>query len=119
MQGRGRPLSVFASAATGVATGKPYECAAGTEDTITLTVTWGNNSGTIGTAVYTASWIAPKADVHSQQRFHYMGHTGELVVDQAHRGYTACTDKDGYNSINPLYMSYLPGPDGHFQGHHG
>ena len=26
-----------------------------------------------GTAVYTSSWIAPKSDVHSQQRFFYMG----------------------------------------------
>lgn len=39
-----------------------------------------------GTAVYTASWVAPKADVHSQQGFHYMGYTGEARVDQAHRG---------------------------------
>lgn len=85
---------------------------------------------------------APKADVHSQQRFHYMGHkgkynslgsdsaivlglfppclhAGELVVDQAHRGYTACTDAGGYASINPLYMAYLPGTDGNFNGHHG
>lgn len=27
----------------------------------------------VGTAVYTASWVAPKSDVHSQQRFFYMG----------------------------------------------
>ena len=26
-----------------------------------------------GTAVYTSSWVAPRSDVHSQQRFFYMG----------------------------------------------
>jgi D-galacturonate reductase len=26
-----------------------------------------------GTAVYTSSWVAPQSDVHSQQRFFYMG----------------------------------------------
>ncbi len=26
-----------------------------------------------GTAIYTSSWVAPKSDVHSQQRFFYMG----------------------------------------------
>jgi hypothetical protein len=26
-----------------------------------------------GSAVYTSSWVAPKSDVHSQQRFFYMG----------------------------------------------
>ena len=35
--------------------------------------------------VYTSSWVAPKSDVHSQQRFHYLGSKGELTVDQAHR----------------------------------
>ena len=61
---------------------------------------------------------APKADVHSQQRFHYMSHHGEVVIDQAHRGYTLTTDTDGLASPNPLYMSYVPGPDGHFNGAH-
>jgi D-galacturonate reductase len=83
-------------------------------------VTWENVvSHTKGTGIYTASWAAPKADVHSQQRFHYMGHKGEVVVDQAHRGYTVCTDADGFASVNPLYMAYQPGPDGHFNGHGG
>ena len=72
-----------------------------------------------GTAIYTASWSAPKADVHSQQRFHYMGHDGEITADQAHRGYYVTTHGDGIASVNPLYMSYLPGPDGNFNGHHG
>ena len=43
------------------------------EDTITLMVHWRNSDGSVGTALYTASWIAPKADCHTQQYFHYMG----------------------------------------------
>lgn len=31
------------------------------------------SDGSLGTGVYTSSWIAPKSDVHSQQRFFYMG----------------------------------------------
>ena len=41
--------------------------------------------------------------VHSQQRWFYMGHEGEIAVDQAHRGYTVCTDRDGFASVNPLF----------------
>jgi D-galacturonate reductase len=85
------------------------------EDTITLMVQWenlelegGELSGHIGTAVYTASWIAPQSDVHSQQRFFYMGQQGEISVDQAHRGYCMSTDRDGYGSVNPLFMKYTP-----------
>ena len=136
-------------------------CHPGSEDTITLLVQWKNlASGFLGTAVYTASWAAPKADVHSQQRFHFMAHkgeaalaslalhyrhataglrpafapfssfvtltrplcatlfpaAGELNVDQAHRGYQTCTDDDGFKSVNPLYMAYMPGTDGNFNG---
>lgn len=61
-----------------------------------------------GTAVYTSSWVAPKADVHSQQRFFYMGQKGEISVDQAHRGYTVAKDGDGFKSVNPLFMKYTP-----------
>lgn len=61
-----------------------------------------------GIAVYTSSWVAPKADVHSQQRFFYMGHKGEIKVDQAHRGYTVSKDGDGFKSVNPLFMKYTP-----------
>ncbi len=89
-----RPISVTAVASSGVAVQKlGVPC----EDTITLTVQWENldqtgdflifnlkmyfhfllGQGSIhlgqGTAVYTSSWIAPKSDVHSQQRFFYMG----------------------------------------------
>lgn len=104
-----------------------------TEDTITLSVQWVNNeSYNTGTAIYTASWIAPKSDVHSQQRFHYMGHKGtngtfnlrvtnlkgEVQIDQAHRGYFCGTDTT-YSSINPVYMKYTPDADGYFSGQNG
>ena len=58
----------------------------------------------MGTAVYTASWVTPRADAHTQQHFHYMGASGEVRVDQAHRGYTQATDQGGFASLNPLYM---------------
>lgn len=75
-----RPTRVTALASSGVAkTALSIDC----EDTITLAVQWENlrvdeKSGDViitgqGTAVYTSSWIAPKSDVHSQQRFFYMG----------------------------------------------
>lgn len=41
---------------------------------------------------------------------------GELTVDQAHRGYQVCTDDEGFKSVNPLYMAYMPGTDGNFNG---
>ena len=111
-----RPLSVYASAATGLAQQQDIP----TEDTITLTVGWENPaSGNKATGVYTSSWIAPKSDVHSQQRFFYMGHRGEVSVDQAHRGYTLATDAAGYSSANPLFMKYTPDAAGFFAGQSG
>ena len=111
-----RPLSVYASAATGLAQQQDIP----TEDTITLTVGWENlASGNKATGVYTSSWIAPKSDVHSQQRFFYMGHRGEVSVDQAHRGYTLATDAAGYSSANPLFMKYTPDAAGFFAGQSG
>ncbi|MEM6885429.1 MAG: Gfo/Idh/MocA family oxidoreductase [Verrucomicrobiota bacterium] len=113
---RAKPLSVTAMAATGVAQERDIP----TEDTITLAVQWKNTeSGNLGTALYTSSWIAPKSDVHSQQRFHYMGHGGEIQVDQAHRGYQMATDADGYTSPNPLFMKYRPNEEGEFVGGSG
>ncbi|NEO49794.1 MAG: Gfo/Idh/MocA family oxidoreductase [Moorea sp. SIO4G2] len=110
---RARPIQVNALAATGVA---KTELGIDTEDTITLTVQWENiESRNLGISIHTASWIAPKSDVHSQQRFFYMGHQGELQVDQAHRGYTTATVSGGYASINPLFMKYEPS-DGKFAG---
>ncbi len=74
-----------------------------TEDTISLSTQWRcRESGKLACGIYTASWIAPRSDVHSQQRFHYMGSKGEIQIDQAHRGYTIRTDEQGYRCANPL-----------------
>ena len=51
--------------------------------------------------MYTSSWAAPKADVHSQQRFFYMGTTGEVTVDQAHRGYTVREEQEAQPREKP------------------
>jgi D-galacturonate reductase len=111
-----RPISVQATASTGVASGQNIP----TEDTISLTVQWENiPSGNLGSAIYTASWIAPRSDVHSQQRFFYMGYAGEINVDQAHRGYSVATDGDGFQSVNPLFMKYAPDARGRFAGQSG
>jgi hypothetical protein len=69
------PTRVVASAATGIATGEPYNCVSQTEDTITLLVDWQStqNQRHKGTAVYAASWTAPlKSGVHSAQHWYYM-----------------------------------------------
>ena len=111
-----RPVRVVASGASGYAVKQGIE----TEDTITLTVDWEYpGSRSRGTAVYTASWIAPKSDVHSQQRFFYLGQGGEITVDQAHRGYGMATDDVGFTSPNPLFMKYTPSATGHFVGQSG
>ena len=111
-----RPLSVTALASCGVARSQGIDA----EDTITLGVQWENiNSGTLASAFYTASWIAPKSDVHSQQRFYYLGQKGELQIDQAHRGYSLATDAAGFNSPNPLFMKYTPDAQGYFSGQSG
>jgi len=88
-----------------------------TEDTITISAQWENlQSHNKGVAVYTASWATPKTDVHSEQNFHYIGHKGQIKIDQAHRGVALSTDADGYASINPLYMRYTPDQNGNFVG---
>ena len=110
-----KPMRVRALAATGVAHAMQIPA----EDTITLAVDWLNQSGAQGTALYTASWIAPKSDVHSQQRFHYMGHRGEVTTDQAHRGYALASDSSGFQSANPLFMKYTPDAEGNFAGQTG
>ena len=144
VNGQARPVSVVATAATGVAKSLGID----TEDTICLTVQWANRDGTLGIATYTASWIAPPSDVHSQQRFFYMSASqyffgvlrrlcgcslndclgiyaflgvlagGEVRIDQAHRGYTTSTDAAGFASCNPLFMKYTPA-DGKFAGQNG
>ena len=111
--GKARPERVVALSSTGVAQaklGRPCE------DTITLSVQWRTlATNALGHALYTSSWVAPKADVHSQQRWFYMGQSGEVTVDQAHRGYTVCTDSGGYGSVNPLFWKPTPS-DGKFVG---
>jgi D-galacturonate reductase len=104
-----RPLSVTALGSTGVARALGIDA----EDTITLGVQWENIvSGSLASAFYTASWIAPKSDVHSQQRFYYLGQKGEVQIDQAHRGYSLATDIGGFTSPNPLFMKYTPDAQG-------
>jgi D-galacturonate reductase len=116
VQSRARPRTVAALASTGVAQQRGID----TEDTITLCSQWENvDSGHAATAVYTASWIAPPSDVHSQQRFFYMGQRGEVQVDQAHRGYSVATDDAGFGSPNPLFMKYTPDVQGRFAGQTG
>ncbi|KAJ3179924.1 hypothetical protein HK101_010000 [Irineochytrium annulatum] len=116
LAGKAVPVRVTAAAATGVATSEAG-CVAGTEDTITLMVTFRNlASGNVGTALFTSSWIAPKAEVHSQQRFFYMGHAGEVRVDQAHRGYESASDLTGLQQHNPLFLRYQPDPLGRYAG---
>ena len=111
--GKARPERVVALSSTGVSQaklGRPCE------DTITLSVQWRTlATNALGHALYTSSWVAPKADVHSQQRWFYMGQSGEVTVDQAHRGYTVCTDSGGYGSVNPLFWKPTPS-DGKFVG---
>jgi D-galacturonate reductase len=121
LYGIARPIRVTATSSTGIAHSKDMN----TEDSITLTVQWENlvsSSSTttptkrsVGCAVYTSSWVAPKSDVHSQQRFFYMGSSGEVLIDQAHRGCTVSTDATGFASVNPLFMKYTP-TNGYFSG---
>lgn len=116
VEDRAMALSVYATASTGVADAKLQRPV---EDTITLTVTWQNlHGGNCATSVHTASWIAPPSDVHSQQRFFYMGHHGEVNIDQAHRGYTLSSDEGGFKNANPLFMKYTP-REGKFAGQEG
>ena len=63
LEGIARPIRVTGTSSTGVAHAKGMK----TEDSITLTVQWENISDkSLGCAVYTSSWVAPKSDVHSQ-----------------------------------------------------
>jgi D-galacturonate reductase len=107
MHGKARPLRVAAHASNGVA--RTRLDGVETEDTITIVVDWKNfEDGSIGHGVYTSSWIAPKADVHSQQRWFYMGQKGEITTDQAHRGYSVCVDGQAFASANPLFWKPTP-----------
>lgn len=114
MHGKARPVRVTAHKSTGVA--DKVLAPVKTEDTITILVDWENfEDGSIGHGVYTSSWIAPKSDVHSQQRWFYMGQKGEITEDQAHRGYTVAQDGVPFASPNPLFWKPTPS-DGKFVG---
>jgi len=124
MQDKARCISVRAVASEGVVAermlGRPCE------DTITLTAEWENypsreeGKTTKGHAVYTASWTAARADVHSQQRFFCLMEEGEVTADQCHRGYTLATDtSNGLMSLNPLYIRNVPDARGRYMGQAG
>jgi len=114
LHGKARPVRVTAHCSTGVA--KKMLDGVETEDTITIVVDWQNfEDGSVGHGVYTSSWVAPKADVHSQQRWFYMGQKGEVTVDQAHRGYTIAQDGTPFASVNPMFWKPTPS-DGKFAG---
>jgi len=119
LHNKARPVRVIGTSSTGIASRKDGivdNC----EDSITLTVQWENiQHKTLGCAIYTSSWVAPKSDVHSQQRFFYMGSKGEVNVDQAHRGCTVAIDNTPFASVNPLFMKYTPNPQGYFAGQLG
>lgn len=116
-----RPVRVTASSSRGLAV--DLGCVQGTEDTISLMVTWERpgEADRQALSVFTASWTAPRhAGVHTSQHFHYLASGGELRVDQARRGYELVDEAAGQSqSLNPFYMSYAPGPDGNFAGQTG
>jgi D-galacturonate reductase len=88
LQDKAVPTRVVASAASGIATGEPYNCIPGTEDTITLLVDWQSLKSLKhkGTAVYTASWTAPlKSGVHSAQHWYYLGEKVGLILPSKFR----------------------------------
>jgi len=114
MYGKARPVRVTAHCSKGVA--KRRLDGVDTEDTITVVVDWKNfEDDSVGHGVYTSSWIAPKSDVHSQQRWFYMGQEGEVTVDQAHRGYFVAQEGAPFASVNPLFWKPTPS-DGKFKG---
>ncbi|KAK3268274.1 hypothetical protein CYMTET_23213 [Cymbomonas tetramitiformis] len=114
-----RPTRIIGMACRGIAE-KRLEKDYPIEDTITLMTQWENKADkSIGTALYTASWACPKADCHTQQYFHYMGHKGEVRADQCRRGFNWSTDDGGFAALNPLYMKYTPSGTGHFAGQLG
>ncbi|MCJ1351484.1 MAG: hypothetical protein MMC33_001468 [Icmadophila ericetorum] len=116
-----QPSRVTASGSKGCAV--ELGCIKGTEDTISLLVSWEKkgDSTKIATGVYTASWTAPqKAGIHSNQYFHYMASKGEIRIDQAKRGYDVADDSAGQLMwYNPFYMKYAPDEQGNFDGQTG
>ena len=82
-----RPVRVTANGSRGTAEG--LGCVKGTEDTISLLVSWEKQGepGKTATGVYTASWTAPqRAGVHSNQYFHctfFFPHVRPSTLDKA------------------------------------
>lgn len=113
---RSRPMQVTAFGSFGIL---QREHGINTPDTITLAVQWQDrDSGVIGHASYTASWIAQSSDVFTQQRCFYLGSRGEASIDQAHRGYSIAIDGQ-LRSPNPIYMNGLQGYGTEFSGQSG
>ncbi|MCJ1387274.1 hypothetical protein MMC18_000114 [Xylographa bjoerkii] len=116
-----QPVKVTANGSRGTA--EALGCVKGTEDTISLLVSWQKKGEPekVATGVYTASWTAPqKAGVHSNQYFHYMAANGEIRIDQAKRGYDVAADSAGQIMwYNPFYMKYAPDEEGNFNGQTG
>ena len=79
MRNNGKALSVVAVGANGFAN-KLLQVE--TEDTITLLIDWENKDKSKGIAVFTSSWIAPVADVHTHQGFFFLGQKGQIKIDQ-------------------------------------
>ena len=119
---RAKPSSVFAAASHGLANAflaqhHPSSEAYDVDDSITLTVSFVDQHQHVGTAVFTSCWTAPlRPDAHTQQTQHFVGHKGEIHIDQAHRGYSSTTDAVGVASHNPLFFKYTQDRDGRFAG---
>ena len=119
MQNKAKCIKVNAFASNNVVASKLFDDGRECEDTITICALWQdlNNPKSIGHSVYTSSWSAIKADVHSQQRFFCLMENGEINIDQAHRGYTLAVDNDknaSFNNINPLFIRNKPDNNGNY-----
>ena len=112
-----KPVCVTASGASGIASSPPYNLPA--EDLITLMVDWETRSGNKGIGVYSASWVEPECDVHSQQGFTCIMRSGRVQVLQDQRGYKITVDGRQVESRNPLFMKYSPDAEGYFNGQNG
>jgi D-galacturonate reductase len=116
MGNRSIPLTITAHGSRGVL---EQRYGFNTPDTIILLAKWQDQqTGAVGHGSYTASWIAQPSDVFTQQRWFYLGSTGEASADQAHRGYRFLSDSQ-LCSPNPLYMTGLQSNQGIFTGQSG
>lgn len=67
------------------------------------------------TTQHNAQFTSPHSTIHSTI---HPTQKGEVIVDQAHRGYNMADDSGGYRSVNPLFMKYTP-TNGRFSGQLG